>query len=55
MFSDMPEGMDYCIVVYPASYVHTFIGTLLLSVIVNHILSADVKNIEMATALKGQE
>ena len=55
MFSDMPEGMDYCIVVYPLSYVLTFIGTLLLSVIVNHVLSADVKNIEMATALKGQE
>ncbi len=55
MFSDMPEGMDYCIVVYPLSYVLTFIGTLMLSVIVNRVLSADVKNIEMATALKGQE
>ncbi len=55
MFSDMPEGMDYCIVVYPGSYVLTFAGTLLLSVMVNHILSSDVKNIEMATALKGQE
>ena len=55
MFSDMPDSTDYCIVVNPQTYVVTFLFTLFISMLVNHILSASVNKIDMATALKGQE
>ena len=55
MFGDMPEAMDYCIVVEPKSYLLTFLGTLVLSMLVNQVLSREVKNIDMVEALKGIE
>lgn len=55
MFADMPEAMDYSVVVYLPTYAYTFVLTFVLSMVVNRVLSRKVKTIDMVDALKGQE
>ncbi len=55
LFNDMPESMDYSIVVYPKTYLYTFVLTFLISWAVNRVMSREVKFIDMVEALKGQE
>ena len=55
MFADMPDAMDYSVVLYFSSYVITFVGTFAISMLVNRILSRKVAHIDMVDALKGQE
>lgn len=55
MFQEMPESMDYAIVIYPQSYLFTIVGTFFISTAVNQWLSRKVKVIDMVDALKGQE
>ncbi|MCR4658243.1 MAG: ABC transporter permease [Lachnospiraceae bacterium] len=55
LFSTMPESMDYVASYRPLSYAYTIIGTLVLSMGVNRLLSRKVKTVDMVDALKGQE
>lgn len=55
IFASMGDSMDYKAVVYPLSYVYSVIGTFIVSVAVNRILSRKVKTIDMVDALKGVE
>lgn len=51
----MSEDNDIPAVIYTLSYVYSIIGTLVISVSVNRILSSKVKTICMVDALKGVE
>ncbi len=55
LFSTMPESMDYVATFKIPSLIYTIIGTLVLSMAVNRMLSGRVKTIDMVDALKGQE
>ena len=55
IMSDMPETMDYRAVIFTPSYVYSVLGTFILSVTVNMMLSGRIKNIDMVEALKGIE
>jgi len=55
MFKDMPDAMDFSIVVNPPSYAYAVMGTFLLSMTVNRVLSKKIETIDMVDALKGQE
>lgn len=55
LFSDMGESMDYMAIIYPVSYLYSVIGTFIVSILVNRLLSRKVSTINMVDALKGVE
>ncbi|MCR4740097.1 MAG: ABC transporter permease [Lachnospiraceae bacterium] len=55
LFGTMPESMDYVPKYRPLSYLYTIVGTFVLSMAVNRVLSRKVKTVDMVDALKGQE
>ncbi|MCR4923226.1 MAG: ABC transporter permease, partial [Lachnospiraceae bacterium] len=55
LFSSMPDSMDYVPKYSALSFIGAIIGTLVLSIVVNRVLSRKVKTIDMVDALKGQE
>lgn len=55
LFYGMPDSMDYVAVIKPPSFLYSVIGTYLVSIGVNFVLSGRVKTINMVDALKGAE
>lgn len=55
LFLGMPDSMDYVATVKLPSYLYSIIGTYLVSILVNFVLSGRVKTINMVDALKGTE
>ena len=55
IFGTMGDSMDYVAIVSPKSYLFSVVGTFLVSVIVNRLLSGKVRTINMVEALKGVE
>lgn len=51
----MPEDNDLRVVIHVISFVYSIVGTWLVSVLVNKMLSRKVKTINMVDALKGVE
>lgn len=55
LFGAMPDSMDYMPVINLPSYLYAILGTYLVSMSVNAILSGRIKDIDMVDALKGSE
>ena len=55
MVSSMPENMDMMMIINFPSYIYATLGTYLVAIFVNLMLSTKVKTIDMVDALKGPE
>ena len=53
--SALGENYDFNAYIKPASYLYAVVGSLVVSIIVNKVLSRKVKRIDMVTSLKGNE
>ena len=53
--SALGENYDFNAYIKPVSYLYAVVGSLVVSIIVNKVLSRKVKRIDMVTSLKGNE
>ena len=53
--SALGENYDFNAYIKPVSYLYAVVGSLVVSIIVNKVLSRKVKKIDMVTSLKGNE
>lgn len=53
--SALGENYDFNAYIKPVSYLYAVVGSLVVSIIVNKVLSRKVKRIDMVTGLKGNE
>ena len=53
--SALGENYDFNAYIKPVSYLYAVVGSLVVSIIVNKVLSRKVKRIDMVTSLKGHE
>lgn len=53
--SALGDNYDFNAYIKPTSYLYAVVGSLIVSIIVNNVLSRKVKKIDMVTSLKGNE
>ena len=53
--SALGDNYDFNAYIKPTSYLYAVVGSLIVSIIVNKVLSRKVKKIDMVTSLKGNE
>lgn len=53
--SALGDNYDFTAYIKPTSYLYAVVGSLIVSIIVNKVLSRKVKKIDMVTSLKGNE
>lgn len=53
--SALGDNYDFSAYISPISYLYATVGSLVVSVVVNKVLSKKVKSIDMVSSLKGNE
>ena len=53
--SALGDNYDFNAYIKPTSYLYAVVGSLIVSIIVNKVLSRKVRKIDMVTSLKGNE